>query len=124
MNIVRRIYCRAFQFCFRAALPLLPYREPEILADMEELAQVLKGKGKKSVLIVTDKGISALGLTDGLKDALRKADISCTVYDDTVQNPTIDNVEQAREAYLANHCQAVIGFGGGSSMDCAKQPVQ
>ena len=76
MNIARRIYCRAFQFCFRAALPLLPYREPEILADMEELAQVLKGKGKKSVLIVTDKGISALGLTDGLKDALRKADIT------------------------------------------------
>lgn len=134
MNIAKRIYCRVFQFCFRAALPFLPYREPEILADMEELAQVLKEKGKKSVLIVTDKGISALGLTDGLKNALRKADISYTVYDDTVQNPTIDNVEQSREAYIENHCEAVIGFGGGSSMDCAKaaaariakprQPVQ
>lgn len=134
MNIIRRIYCRAFQFCFRAALPFLPYREPEILEDMEGLGQVLAGQGKKSVLIVTDKGISGLGLLKGLTDALERAGISITVYDETVQNPTIQNVEQAREAYLANHCSAIIAFGGGSSIDCAKaagariakpkQPVQ
>lgn len=120
MNRIKRIYCRVFQFCFRAALPVLPYREPEILNDMEELGSLLAGKGKKSVLIVTDKGISSLGLMEGLKEALDKAGISYAVYDDTVQNPTIDNVEQAREAYLANYCSAMIAFGGGSSIDCAK----
>lgn len=120
MNRIKRIYCRVFQFCFRAALPVLPYREPEILNDMEALAGLLAGKGKKSVLIVTDKGISSLGLTDGLKEALEKAGISYAVYDDTVQNPTIDNVEQAKETYLAHGCSAVIAFGGGSSIDCAK----
>lgn len=120
MNIIRRIYCRAFQLCFRAALPLLPYREPEILEDMESLGQVLTRKGKTSVLIVTDKGISGLGLLKGLTDALEKAGVSCAVYDGTVQNPTIDNVEQARAAYLKNHCSAIIAFGGGSSIDCAK----
>lgn len=120
MNLIKRIYCRTFQFCFRMALPVLPYREPEILNDMEALSHVLVEKGKTSVLIVTDKGISSLGLAEGLKDALTKAGISYAVYDDTVQNPTIDNVEQAREAYLAHHCNAVIAFGGGSSIDCAK----
>lgn len=120
MNIIRRIYCRAFQFCFRAALPLLPYREPEILEDMESLGQVLAKKGKDSVLIVTDKGISGLGLLKGLTDALEKSGVSYAVYDDTVQNPTIDNVEQARAVYLEHHCSAIIAFGGGSSIDCAK----
>ena len=72
------------------------------------------------MLIVTDKGISNLGLTKGLTDALEKAGIAYTVYDGTVPNPTIDNVEQAREAYLENGCSAIIAFGGGSSIDCAK----
>lgn len=120
MNRVKRIYCRVFQFCFRVALPVLPYREPEILNDMEALGRLLAGKGKKSVLIVTDKGISSLGLTDGLKEALEKAGISYAVYEDTVQNPTIDNVEQAKAAYFEHDCSAVIAFGGGSSIDCAK----
>lgn len=134
MNLVKKIYCRTFQLCFRAALPFLPYREPEILTDMEKLASVLKEKGNEKVLIVTDRGISALGLLEGLKNSLTHAGISYAVYDNTVQNPTIDNVEEAREAYLSNGCSAVVAFGGGSSIDCAKaaaariakpkQPVQ
>lgn len=62
MNGIKSIYCRAFQLCFRAALPLLPYREPEILDSMEELGRLLAEKGKNNTLIVTDKGISGLGL--------------------------------------------------------------
>ncbi len=120
MNTIRRMYCRTFQFCFRAALPVLPYREPEILDNMEELGNVLARKGKTSALIVTDKGISGLGLVKGLTDALEKAGITYTLYDDTVPNPTIDNVEAARRVYLENGCSAVIAFGGGSSIDCAK----
>ena len=34
-------------------------------------------------------------------------------------NPS-DNVEEAKNLYLSSNCQALIGFGGGSSMDCAK----
>ncbi len=120
MNIFRKAYCRTFQFCFRVALPFLPYREPEILNGMPEIARVLKEWELNRVLIVTDKGISSLGLLDGLKAALEAQDIFYTVYDETVPNPTIANVEAARQRYLDDHCQAIIGFGGGSSMDCAK----
>lgn len=90
------------------------------MTDMEELGRVLKEKGKEHVLIVTDKGISSLGLLRGLEDGLKKAGITYVIYDDTVQNPTIDNVEQARQVYLSNDCSAVIAFWGGSSIDCAK----
>lgn len=120
MNGIRKIYCRAFQLCFRAALPLLPYREPKILDSMEELGHVLAEKGKDSALIVTDKGISGLGLVIQLTNALEKSDVAYTVYDETIPNPTIDNVEQAKNRYLENHCNVIIAFGGGSSIDCAK----
>lgn len=120
MNILKKTYCRVFQFCFKVALPVLPYREPEILKDMPQIAQVLNENKLNNVLIVTDKGISSLGLLDGLKKALEDNGIGYVIYDETVPNPTIDNVEEARRIYLENNCQALIGFGGGSSMDCAK----
>lgn len=120
MNIFERCFCRVFQFCFRAALPLLPYREPAILNHMEQVAETLIQKNKKSVLIVTDKGIMGAGLVTPLLEVLDKQQIAYTIYQDTVPNPTITNVEDAKALYLENHCQAIIGFGGGSSMDCAK----
>ena len=120
MNLLERCFCRTFQFCFRAALPLLPYREPAIIHNMEQVAETLQQKNISSVLIVTDKGIRNAGLLAGLLDALSMHQITYTIYDETVPNPTINNVEAAKELYLQNKCSGIIGFGGGSSMDCAK----
>lgn len=120
MNVLRKFYCRIFQTCFRIALPILPYREPEILKNTNAIADVLKRKKISSALIVTDKGISALGLADGLKSSLKNNGITYSVFDDTVANPTISNVEAAKDCYIKNNCRAIIAFGGGSSMDCAK----
>ena len=51
---------------------------------------------------------------------MKEAGIQYTVYDEVTPNPTILNVELARERYIQNGCQALIGFGGGSAIDCAK----
>lgn len=120
MNPLQKIYCRTFQFCFRAALPLLPYREPAILGDMSQAALLLEQKKLSRVLIVTDRGICSAGLLNELLEQLSAHHIQYTIYQDTVANPTIHNVEEAKKCYEENHCQAIIGFGGGSSMDCAK----
>lgn len=120
MHSIKKLYCRAFQFCFRVVLPVLPYREPEILDDMPHVASLLKEKQKNTVLIVTDKGIHSLGLLEHLKEELAKQQISFIIFDETVANPTISNVEAAKTLYEKNHCEAIIAFGGGSSMDCAK----
>lgn len=69
---------------------------------------------------MTDPGVARLGLTRGLEDALAAAGIACEVYDGTVANPTIANVEKAAALYRERGCGAIIGFGGGSAMDCAK----
>ncbi len=120
MRIIRKIYCRAFQTVFRAALPFLPYRNPKIIPTVAGIADVCRKKGIRSVMIVTDGGIRALGLTEFLEKTLTEAEISYCIYDRTVANPTIQNVEEARALYLEQKAEALIAFGGGSSMDCAK----
>lgn len=120
MNFAKKIYCRSVQTCLRAALPILPYRDPEILSGIEELPALLHRQKIGSVLLVTDPGVRTCGLTLSLERLLRESAIHCVIYDQTVANPTDENVEQARQLYLSERCQALIGFGGGSSIDCAK----
>ena len=52
--------------------------------------------------------------------SLDDAKIKYCVFDGVQPNPTIYNIEDAREMYLANGCKGIIAFGGGSPMDCAK----
>ena len=91
-----------------------------MLNSIEELPSVLGSWGVSRVLMVTDPGIRRYGITLPLENVLKQAGIHCVVYDKTVPNPTTTNVEEARQLYLDHNCQAVIGIGGGSSIDCAK----
>ena len=120
MNIFAKIYCRIFQTAFRIALPVLPYREPEIIRSCAEIGKVAKKEKISSVLIVTDKGIVNIGLVGPVEAALQASSISYYIYADTQPNPTVQNVEDALQVYHVNHCDALIAVGGGSSMDCAK----
>lgn len=120
MKPLQKVYCRVFQGAFRAALPVLPYREPEILHRVKDIPRVLRERNIPAVLLVTDKGVRGLGLTKRLEQGLREAGIRCAVYDRVVANPTIHNIEEARGLYLKSGAKAIIAFGGGSAMDCAK----
>ncbi len=71
-------------------------------------------------MLVTDPGIASLGLHEQLLEWIREEGIECVVYDRTTANPTIANVEEALQLYRENGCHALIAFGGGSPMDCAK----
>ncbi|MCD8346863.1 MAG: iron-containing alcohol dehydrogenase [Lachnospiraceae bacterium] len=120
MNRLKKLYCRAFQTVFKIALPFLPYRNPKIIGQADQLSELFVKKKCTRVLIVTDPGIAKLGLTRDLERTLTENGIFYVVYDKTDANPTTANVEEALELYHAEFCEAIIGFGGGSSMDCAK----
>ena len=120
MNPFSRLFCRGYQICFRLALPLLPYRQPELLTAVTDIPSLLQREHIGRVLLITDAPLRALGLTQELEKALSQAGIACAVYDGVVPNPTVDNVEQCRALYLESGAQAMIAFGGGSPMDCAK----
>ena len=120
MNPIKAAYCRTQQFVFKIAIPFLPYRSPFILDSVRNVPGLLRSNNLSRVLIVTDKAIHTRGIIDPLKRALEADGIFYIVYDETVPNPTIENVECARSLYEKHNCDAIIGFGGGSPMDCAK----
>ena len=88
--------------------------------SLGKLPAFIKNKGISNVLIVTDHGLAALGLMNSLLEGLTAAGVRYAVYDRTVPNPTIDNIEEALAMYQANQCNGIIAFGGGSPIDCAK----
>lgn len=120
MNIFKKIYCRVFQVVFKAALPLLPYRDPKQLENISDIVKIAGEKHLSCPLIVTDKSIRSLGLINPLEQELAKKNYNYAVYDETRQNPTTDMVMDALSLYKNNKCDFIIAFGGGSPMDCAK----
>lgn len=117
------LYCRIYQHVFKGVSYVLPWRKPELLQgdnSLDKLPKLIRSKGIDSVLIITDKGIASLGLMDGLLKGLSDEGVDFVVYDKTVPNPTIDNIEEALQIYKAKNCKGIVAFGGGSPMDCAK----
>ncbi len=112
--------CRVYQTAFRLALPILPYREPEIVPTCAALDGVFLKENIKRVLIVADQGVREAGLLAPIEAALTKSGVFYVVYDKTRSNPTVDNVEEALIIYRENGCDALVAVGGGSPIDCAK----
>lgn len=118
-----KAYCRAYQKTFKFASRFLTWRTPDLLEgenSLLKLPELVKKKGLQRILIVTDQGIARLGLMDSLLEGLQERQIDYIMYDQTVPNPTIDNIEEAYTLYKAHSCEGIIAFGGGSPMDCAK----
>ncbi|ETI66732.1 iron-containing alcohol dehydrogenase [Neobacillus vireti LMG 21834] len=107
----------------KIASTFMPWREPELLVgenSLKELPKLIKRNNIETVLIVTDQGIVSVGLMDNFLNDLRAEGIDYFIYDKTVPNPTIDNIEDAFRMYMAYNCNGIVAFGGGSPMDCAK----
>ncbi len=119
-----RLWCRLYQKVMKIAMDHVPFwRKPKLITgrdSLKKLPDMLKRKGFRNVMLVTDPGIASLGLHEPLVKWIREEGIQCVVYDKTTANPTIANVEEALQLYKANGCHALIAFGGGSPMDCAK----
>ncbi|MCR5781651.1 MAG: iron-containing alcohol dehydrogenase [Clostridia bacterium] len=118
------LYCRAYQKAYKAAMGVMPWRQPKVIdkpGAIRDLPQLIKEQGFTNILIVTDATLNQkLRLLDPLYDGLKERGIAYIVYDGVQPNPTIDNIEEARALYKGNGCQAIVAFGGGSPMDCAK----
>lgn len=120
MNSLSKFGCRVYQTAFHAALPVLPYREPELHDSVDDIQSITAKLGARSALLVTDSFLRTSGVTRRLEENLAKAGVKLAVYDRTCPNPTVQNVEEARELYVREQCECLIAVGGGSSIDCAK----
>ena len=76
-------------------------------------------KGTKA-LLVTDKGMVALGVADQIKELLEADGVQCVIYGGAEPNPLDTNVREGIKLYQKNNCDMLVSLGGGSSHDCAK----
>lgn len=88
--------------------------------SINDIGNQLKGLGGSKALIVTDAGLSKLGMADQVKELIVKAGLEAVIFDGAEPNPTDKNVEAGFEVWKKEKCDSLISLGGGSSHDCAK----
>ncbi|GLZ84978.1 iron-containing alcohol dehydrogenase [Metapseudomonas resinovorans] len=84
------------------------------------LADLCRERDAQRVLLVTDPGITRLGLLDDILLGFALAGLSVAVYDQVQADPPETVVLEAVALAKVLGAQLVVGFGGGSSMDVAK----
>jgi alcohol dehydrogenase len=105
------------------AVRFLPIPQPTILVGpgaSGRLGQTIAGFGHEKILIVTDSIISKLGLLDDLTRALTAGGAEYVVFDAITPDAPIPLIEEGIDFYLEHGCDAIVAFGGGSSMDASK----
>ena len=74
----------------------------------------------KTALIITDQGVWNTGLVEKPTRILEAAGVKVEIINNTPPEPSTDHVNQVVQTAKQFDCQAIIGIGGGSSMDVAK----
>ncbi|WP_019646991.1 iron-containing alcohol dehydrogenase [Novispirillum itersonii] len=85
-----------------------------------KLGALAKDLGASRVLVITDPGLVKAGLLDAPMQALADAGLTAALYSDVQADPPEASVDAAVQAARDAGAEAVIGFGGGSSLDTAK----
>jgi alcohol dehydrogenase len=88
------------------------------IAELGELVRSLASFSR--VLVVSDPGVVAAGHTQRGLDALAAAGFATRLFDGLAENPTTAHVDAGLRVAQEFQPEAIVGLGGGSSMDCAK----
>ncbi len=101
----------------------IPIPQPTLLVgsgSSGRLGQAVAGFGHRKLLIVTDAVIAKLGLLKSLTDALSAGGTPYVVFDEITPDAPIPLIERGIAFYREHECDAIVAFGGGSSMDASK----
>ena len=101
----------------------LPIPQPTLLVgpgSSGRLGRAVAGFGHRKILIVTGGFTARLGLLKALTDALDDGGTAYVVFDEITPDAPIPLVERGIAFYREHDCDAIVAFGGGSSMDAAK----
>ena len=85
-----------------------------------ELAEACHAVGIARPLLVTDRGLASLPITETALDVLEAAGLGRAIFADVDPNPNDVNLEAGVAAYRAGGHDGVIAFGGGSGLDLGK----
>jgi len=84
------------------------------------IGELVKSLGCKSVLMVSDPGVSGAGLLQPGLDGLQQNGVAVTLFTDVQADPPVHVIEAAVKLARDARVDGVVSIGGGSSMDVAK----
>jgi len=87
---------------------------------IQELADHCKVVGMKRPLLVTDRGLAPMPITQNALDILDAAGLGRTIFADVDPNPNEKNLEAGVKAFKDGGHDGVVAFGGGSGLDLGK----
>jgi 4-hydroxybutyrate dehydrogenase len=85
-----------------------------------EIGEACAAAGITRPLLVTDRGLADLPVTQGTLDRMEAAGLGRAMFSDVDPNPTGENVDAGLAVYRAGGHDGVIAFGGGSGLDLGK----
>jgi len=123
LRVLQNFPYRTSHLIMKQATNILKLPIPPVLKGpgmVRRFPELIKLTGVTKILVVTDRPLLYMGLLDPFLCALETDGIEAIIYDKVQPNPTFENVEDGLAIYLSTHCNGVVAFGGGSSLDCGK----
>ena len=87
---------------------------------INEIADACNAAGMSKPLLVTDRGLANLPITQDTLALLDEAGLGRAMYSEVDPNPNEKNLEQGLKAFNDGGHDGVIAFGGGSGLDLGK----
>jgi len=87
---------------------------------IKELPEACAQAGIKRPLLVTDKGLANMEITQNTLDVLEAAGLGRALFADVDPNPNEANLNAGVAAFKSGDHDGVIAFGGGSGLDLGK----
>ncbi|WP_018234602.1 iron-containing alcohol dehydrogenase [Ensifer sp. BR816] len=87
---------------------------------IKELADHCKAAGMKKPLLITDRGLAPMAITQNALDILEAAGLGRAIFADVDPNPNDVNLEAGVRAFKDGDHDGVVAFGGGSGLDLGK----
>lgn len=87
---------------------------------ISELPEACAALGLKRPLLVTDRGLAAMDITQNALDLLENAGLGRGMFAEVDPNPNEKNLEAGVAVYREGGHDGVIAFGGGSGLDLGK----
>lgn len=103
---------------FRYSLPATDFIFGK--GSLKRLGTEVRKIGKKVLLVTGKKSMKRLGFLKKSCDYLKKEGLKVVHYGEVVPNPTVEVVDQGAERAIDSGCDVVVGLGGGSAIDTAK----
>ncbi len=87
---------------------------------IDELPDYLQRRGIHRPQLVTDGNIAQLDFFQAVSHSLKQAGLTISVFSDMRKNPVKSDIIAGGAHYVTNHCDAIIGIGGGVPLDVAR----